>query len=125
MTPNWLNDTVRAFGRQMGLKDLSLNERGSAGVAFEDGRELRLEFDGSSLAILVTVATAGDLESVKRVLTAAHPDARRGVKVRSGLFEREGKAFFHARLAEREVAVDALERVFRELWAASSAGRAA
>jgi len=122
MTPGWLNDTVRAFGRQMGLKDLSLNGRGAAGLAFQDGRELRLEFDGGYLAMLVTVPARGDVETARRILTVAHPDARHGIRIRSGLFERENRAFFHARLAEREVAVDALERVFRELWAVSAAG---
>jgi len=125
MTPVWLNDTLRAFGRQMGLNELVFNERDAAGLSFEDGRELRFEFSGESLAIMVTVPVSGGAEMAKRVLMAAHPEAHRSVRVRSGLFERAGRAFFHVRLSEREVTVVALERVFRELWAASSVGRTA
>ena len=39
MTPDWLNNTVRAFGRQLGLKEFAMNERGAAGVRFERARE--------------------------------------------------------------------------------------
>ena len=119
MTPGWLNDTVRAFGRQMGLKSFALNERDAAGVRFENGAELRLEYAGEALAMMVTVSAADDSGTVRRVLMAAHPDARNGIKVRSGLFGKSGRAFFHARLAERDVSVDVLERTFRELWAAA------
>ena len=119
MTPTWLNDTVRAFGRQMGLKSFALNERDAAGVRFENGAELRLEYAGDALAMMITVPAADDFETVRRVLMAAHPEARRGVKVRSGLFGKSGRAFFHARLAERDVSVDVHERDFRELWTAA------
>lgn len=126
MTPGWLSDVVRAFGRQMGLKTLALNERGTAGVRFEDGRELRFEYADGRLAVMVTLPVAATGELARRVLACAHPDARRGVRLRSGFFAKENRAFFHATLAEREVAVDSLERVFRELWsAAAAAGRAA
>lgn len=126
MTPQWLNDTVRAFGRQMGLKSLLLSERDAAGVRFENGFELRLEYASGALAILVTIPVSDDPELVKSVLQAAHPDARRAVKVRSGIFGKSGRAFFHTRLPERDVSVDVLERVFRELWAvAGTIGRRA
>jgi len=124
MTPGWLSDVVRAFGRQLGLKTLALNERGTAGVRFENGRELRFEYSQGRLAVMVTLPVTVSGELARHVLAAAHPDARRGLRLRSGLFEKEGCAFFHATLAEREVAVDALERVFRELWsAAATVGR--
>ena len=119
MTPVWLNDTVRAFGRQMGLKSLALSERDAAGVRFENGFELRLEYASGALAVLVTIPVADDPESAKHVLQAAHPDVRHAVKVRSGIFGKSRRAFFHARLPERDVSVDVLERVFRELWAAA------
>ena len=124
MTPTWLNDTVCAFGRQMGLKTLGLNERDVAGVRFENGFELRFEYADGALAMMVTVPAAENPETVRQILQVAHPDARRGLKVRSGLFGKTGRAFFHARLPERDVSVDVLERVFRELWSvAGTVGR--
>ena len=119
MTPTWLNDTVRAFGRQMGLKSLELNQRDAAGVRFENGFELRFEYAGGCLAVMITVPASDDPETVRRILLAAHPDARRAMKLRSGLFGKSGRAFFHARVSERDVSVDVLERVFRELWTAA------
>ena len=124
MTPTWLNDTVSAFGRQMGLKALALGARDAAGVRFENGYELRFEYTDGALAMMVTVPSTDDPETVRLILQAAHPAARRGLTVRSGLFGKSGRAFFHARLAERDVSVDVLERVFRELWAvAGTVGR--
>ena len=121
MTPSWLNDTVRAFGRQMGLRTLALNDRGAAGVRFENAAELRLEYANAALAMTVTLPAVGDPETAKRILQAAHPGGARGQRVRSGLFRKTGRAFFHARLEERDVSVDALERVFRGLWESAGA----
>lgn len=126
MTPEWLNESVKAFGRQMGLQSLRLGERDAAGVRFENGYELKLEFVRGYLELLLTFPAESGGEGVRRLLSAAHPDARTGIKLRAGLFASSGRAFLHTRMAEREVAVDALERVFRELWkAALSVGRTA
>ena len=123
--PAWLNDTVRALGRQMQLDTLELNESGSAGVRFENGREFRLEYHGGALALTVTVEIRQTDEAAKAVLMAAHPQARRNARIRGGVFAKSSRAFFHARLPERDVTTDMLERVFREIWAAADvAGRA-
>ena len=124
--PGWLDDTVRGFGRQMGLGNFAFGESGSAGVRFENGFELRFEYHRGALAITVTRELPHDAPAAKVVLMAAHPSARRNARIRSGFFARGARAFFHARLSERDVSADMLERVFRELWAAApSAGRVA
>lgn len=125
--PGWLNDTVRALGRQMQLESFGLNESGSAGVRFENGREFRLEYHRGALALTVTVELPLTAASARVVLTAAHPAERRNARIRSGFFAKTSRAFFHARLSERDVTADMLERVFRELWAAAdgAAGRIA
>ena len=117
--PGWLNDTVRALGRQMRLESFELNEGGSAGVRFENGREFRLEYHRGALALTVTVEIPATGAAVRAVLTAAHPAARRNARIRSGFFAKSSRAFFHARVSERDVSTDMLERVFRELWAAA------
>ena len=125
--PDWLNDTVRALGRQMQLESFGLNEGGSAGVRFENGREFRLEYHRGALALTVTVEAPLTAEAARAVLTVAHPAVRRNARIRSGLFAKTSRAFFHARLSERDVTTDMVERVFRELWTAADgvAGRLA
>ena len=117
--PEWLNDTVRALGRQMQLESFALNEEGSAGARFENGREFRLEYHRGALALTVTVEVPATGAAARAVLMAAHPAARRNARIRSGLFAKTSRAFFHARVSERDVSTDMLERVFRELWAAA------
>ena len=124
--PDWLNESVRALGRQMRLESFALNENGSAGVRFENGREFRLEYHRGALALTVTVEVEMSDETARTVLMAAHPGVRRNARIRSGVFAKTSRAFFHARLSERDVTTDMLERVFRELWAAADGlGRAA
>ena len=124
--PDWLNESVRVLGRQMRLESFALNESGSAGVRFENGREFRLEYHRGALALTVTVEIEMSDETARVVLMAAHPAARRNSRIRSGFFAKTSRAFFHARLSERDVTTDMLERVFRELWAAADGlGRAA
>ena len=117
--PGWMNDTVRALGRQMQLESFALNEEGSAGVRFENGREFRLEYHRGALALTVTVEVPATGAAAREVLMAAHPAARRNARIRSGFFAKSSRAFFHARVSERDVSTDMLERVFRELWAAA------
>ena len=119
MAPDWMNESVRALGRQMQLESFELNENGSAGVSFENGREFRLEYHRGALALTVTVVLPLNGSSARTVLMAAHPAARRNARIRSGFFAKSSRAFFHARLSERDVTTDMLERVFRELWAAA------
>ena len=60
--PSWLGDTVREFGRQMGLSRFSLSERGTAGVRFENGISLSLEYvEGRGLFMTASVS----MESAK------------------------------------------------------------
>ena len=128
MTPEWLNDTVRAFGRQLGLGSFALNERGSAGVRFENGISLMLEHAAESLFVSVRVPVEPSGENLKALLSDAHPSARTGLpgQVRAAYSAKSGEAMYVVRLGERETSVPALEGAFRVLWAlASRLGRAA
>lgn len=58
MIASWIAETVRAFGRSLGLKDFALNERGAAGVRFENGRGLYLE--GGDAGLMVSVGVPSD-----------------------------------------------------------------
>lgn len=121
--PEWLNETVRALGRQMQLQSFELNENGTAGVRFANGREFRLEYHRGALALMVTVGVKISGAAARLVLRVSHPAARRNARIRSGFLAKSSRAFFHARLSERDVTTDMLERVFRELWAAADETR--
>lgn len=118
MRPDWLDETVRAFGRQMGLQAFALNERGAAGVRFENGVALRLEYAEGALLLSAGVAADESERTLKALLAGAHPGARTGVRLRAVRVARDGEARFVARLAEREVTLTALEGAFQALWQA-------
>ena len=114
--PVWIEEAVRAFGRQMGLGSFALNERGAAGVRFENGVALRLEYSMESLVMTAGVAMEPTAAALTRLLTGAHPDAAPGANVRAAWMERTGEGIYVIRLAERLVDVSSLEAAFRCLW---------
>ena len=118
MSPGWLNDIVRAFGRQMGLRQFALDDRGVAGVRFETGLALRFEYARESLMVTAGVPMAASADGLRRLLQAAHPAVRRPV-VRAAYLARTGEGLFVVRLPERDVSVTALEAVFNRLWEAA------
>ena len=119
MTPEWLNDVVRAFGRQMGLPRFELNDRGAAALRFENGVSLRIEYANEALAVTAGVPFEPDARALKRLLLAVHPDAVRGRAMRAGWFARTGEAFLSCRIGERDASVTELEAVFRQVWSAA------
>ena len=119
MTPDWLNDTVQAFGRQMGLASFRLAENGAAGVRFENGLSLRFEYADAALMAYMGVPAEADEGTLQRLLLAAHPSVGGSPHIRSAYLARTGEALFAVRLNERDVTVSALEAVFRMLWAAA------
>ena len=128
MTPDWLNETVRAFGRQIGLGAFVLNERGAAGVRFENGMSLMLEYAAESLLVSVRVPVHPDGEVLRRLLADAHPSVRTGLpqRVRTAYLAKSGEAMYVARIGERQVNVSVIEGAFRTLWGmAMRIGRAA
>ena len=120
MTPDWLNDIVQAFGRQMGLQEFRLRDNGAAGTTFENGLTLRFEYADEMLMMSMGVPTTPADAMMKNLLLAAHPAAQQGpVRIRAGYLKRTGEALLTLRLQEREVTVTALETAFRQLWSAA------
>ena len=116
--PNWLNDTVRGFGRQLGLETLALNDRGAAGVRFDNGAALRLELAGGALTVFVTVGGQPSGEALRALLAEAHPAASGGRRraVRTACSPRTGEALLAVRIDERDVSVTSLADAFHDLW---------
>jgi len=119
MIPGWIADTVRAFGRQLGLRAFALNDRGAAGVRFENGIGLYLEYADGTMYVSTGVPVDASAETQKKLLAAAHPSARAEVRMRAVRHERSGEARFVASLPDRELTTTALEGVFRALWQAA------
>lgn len=118
MIPTWLNDTVRGFGRQMGLQTLELNDSGVAGIAFENGLNLRLEYATNALTMYIALAIQPSGNAVRAFLAEAHfaADDGRGGAIRAGCLQSTGEPFLAVRIAERSVNVTMMEAVFRRLW---------
>lgn len=127
MIASWIADTVRAFGRSLGLKDFALNERGAAGVRFENGRGLYLEGGDAGLMVSVGVPSDPSAETMKRLLARAHYAARTdGLRVRAVWVEKAGEARFVTRIDARDLTATGLEQAFRALWQEAEVfGRAA
>lgn len=119
MIPEWLNDTVRSFGHQLGLRSFELNDRGAAAVRFENGNSIRFEYANDSLLISAGVPMSATEENIKSLLTAVHPAARHVTRLRAAYLERAGEAVYVARIPERDVNVTGIETVFRELFGAA------
>lgn len=114
MTPVWLNDIVRDFGRQMGLRQFALNDRGAAGLVFENGMRLRLEYAVESIMLSIGLEVDVNDMSMRKLLQLAHPSMRSAEKIRAFLLGNESR--FAVRIPEREVSVARLEEIFRGLW---------
>ena len=127
MIASWIAETVRAFGRSLGLKDFALNERGAAGVRFENGRGLYLEGGDAGLMVSVGVPSDPSAETMKRLLARAHYAARTdSLRVRAVWVEKAGEARFVTRVDARDLTATSLEQAFRALWQEAEVfGRAA
>ena len=110
--PVWMNAVIGDFGRAAGLNGLALNERGAASLKFENGVTLRFEYTGSELVVAVTLPSA----DVKRLLSASHYRARRGLRVRAGIVPKTREAVMAVRMAERDVTLPRVSAVFERLW---------
>ena len=114
--PGWIASLVGDFGKAAGLSSLSLNERGTAAIAFENGFGLRFEYVEGELAMAVTVPAYLDAGRTKALLAYAHPEARLGFCVRAGYLPRRGTAVFAVRLQERDVTLPMVNQAFSVLW---------
>lgn len=119
MTPSWIDETVRAFGRQLGLSAFSLNDRRAAGARFENGFALYLEYGEGGMMVSVGLAADGSEATLRKLLALAHPEAGTGLRLRAVWFERTGEARFIARIDDRDLSATVLEQTFRTLWQAA------
>lgn len=114
--PHWLQETLRAFGESLGLKTFALNASGAAGLAFETGVTLRLEYAYEELTVALSVPTRGEAERLKRLLGYAHPALQGAFTVRAALVQQRSAALLATRLAASEATLPALNGAFQTLW---------
>lgn len=119
MIETWLNEVIGDFGRQMGLNHFALNERGTAGLRFENGLSLRLEYANGALMMMVgfppSKSESADAFAVK-ILTSAHYAGEGAKGVRAGYLSRANEAILVKRIPERSIDVPQLEASFSLLW---------
>ena len=114
--PGWIASLVGDFGKAAGLSSLSLNGRGTAAIAFENGFGLRFEYIEGELVMAVTVPAYLDAGRTKALLAYAHYEARLGFRVRAGYLPRSGTAVFAVRIQERDVTLPMVNQIFAVLW---------
>lgn len=110
--PVWMNAVIGDFGRAAGLGGFALKERGAAALRFENGSSLRFEYTGTELLMAMTKPSA----DVKRLLALSHPKARYGFRIRTGILAKTHEAVIAVRIAERDVTLPHVSRVFELLW---------
>lgn len=119
--PGWIEAIVREFGAGAGLENLSFNERGVAGVGFENGFVLRFEYSEPALTVEMTVPSPPDAAKMKSLLAYSQPRAALpgGMRMRTGYLARSGRAIFAIRLDGRDVTAPAVHEAFSALWRAA------
>jgi type III secretion system chaperone SycN len=114
--PTWIDSAIGEFGRSAGLGTLSLGDRNTAALSFQNGLVLRFEYAFNSLSIAITAPMRLDAASACRLLGYAHPDARFGFRLRTGYLAKSGRAVFAVMLADREVTLPSINAAFALLW---------
>ena len=115
--PDWMNEAVRAFGRQLNLSTFTLNDRGAAGLSFENGATLRLEYVGDALVMMVGLKAEPTPAALSRLFMDVNPDVpHEEFTVRAAHLPRTGELVFTTRLSERVVNVSTLQSAFTDLW---------
>jgi len=109
---------VKAFGQLLGLSSFALNERGIAGVEFENGVKMRLESCDGTLWVQALFAMPRTPEAVQRLLQEASEgrNPSGGPVVRAGYLERSGEALLALPIAASEVEVTRIDVAFRDLF---------
>ena len=117
IAPDWMNEAVQAFGRQLNLSTFALNDRGVAGLSFENGATLRLEYVGEALLMVVGLKAEPTPAALSRLFMEVNPEAPRGeFAVRAAHLARTGELAYVVRLSERVVNVSVLQTAFTDLW---------
>ena len=125
MIPGYVSEAVTAFGRQLGLQTLALNDRGAAGVDFENGISVRLEYADGALLVRAGVTGCDSAAALRRALLAAHPSAQEGSPLRVVRFARSGETAFVQRVPERAADAHAIGEAFQRVWTAADRARRA
>ena len=61
--PTWIDSAIGEFGKSAGLGTLSLGDRNSAALSFQNGLVLRFEYAFNSLSIAITAPMRLDAAS--------------------------------------------------------------
>ncbi len=113
--PAWLDEIIGGFGRNAGIRNLSLGERGVAALEGDNGTALVLEYVYPNLMVRMTAEVKKMPGTAKKVLLFAEPVRQGKFGIRTGFMPHSDKAFFAVRLPHDSVTLPVLTEVIREL----------
>lgn len=116
MTPYWLNEILREFGKGVGLKEFGVNGNDAAVLRFDSGISIRFEYALETLVIAAEVPAKPEIQNLKRLLSYALPDRAPSFRLRCAFVADTNCAMLAARINEREVTLPLLTSVFTELF---------
>lgn len=107
---SWVDDTIRDFGRGMGMEDLALNNSGLLCLDFEALGSLFIEqAEEAVLVYLVREMPRHDTLNLQRAMTLCH--YREGLPFAvNAAFREENHLVFIARVSENDFSLPTLER---------------
>ncbi|MCQ2396214.1 MAG: hypothetical protein MJ106_00765 [Lentisphaeria bacterium] len=114
--PRWLESILSEYGRQLGLKNFGVAEKGAAVLRFENGSALRFEYAMESLVMALEIPVQQPSPVVfKRLLAYARPERRKEFTVRSAYMEKKDCALFAIRVSEHDITLPLIVSASTEL----------
>ncbi len=109
----WVEDTLRQFGRNMGIEDLELNARGVCCLVLERRGTVYIERRGEEILVyLARQVPYLDLPSMKTALRLCHFKNRRPLPVVAGMQD-DDRLIFLTRIEAKQFTLPLLERAIQ------------
>gem|GEM_PF-2366670 len=117
MAEQWLQAIVQEFGKRLGLSQFRLNDKGAAGVSFENGVTFRMEYRGDRLFLCLATPMQKNSTALKALLQLSHPAARRNdLDIHAAYQPTSQRAIIMTNFQDRTLSVPLLDKTFTNLW---------
>jgi type III secretion system chaperone SycN len=115
---NWVDETMREFGRRMGLESLVWDEHRQVHFELDGGGMMGIEADGNGNSphyLVYRSAPLGHDASIRRARALSVTDYRRGMPWTIQAGEHDGMLLLAARISERLLSPSMLDEAFAAL----------
>lgn len=113
--PAWIMDEVTAFGSALGLDTLTLDAAGRAGLAFENGQRLRLEYHPGMLVIYSVTSPDSPVEPLVLAAQCRPGTPRRRSHMPLQMALHHGQVVRLVRLEESTISRGTIDEAFRKV----------